>query len=199
METKFQTSFIPKRPIVMTGISVSTPRPFNIITFLGGLIFLLTLAIFAGVIGFKMYVSNSIEITKTELAQTKASLQLSLIKDLVTLDARLAISKGILSNHIAPSRFFSFLAATSLKDVRFTDLKYSTDGGDIKVELNGEAKSYTTVASQSDAFNKAGDSISSAVFSNLELTEKGNVKFSVKANVVPTAISYEGSALNISQ
>lgn len=194
METKFQTSFIPKKPVVMSGTSLSSNKPMSFLSFLGILIFVLTLFIAGGSFLYKTYVDSSIKNMKKTLESKKSTLDLRLIQEFVNLDERFASSKQLLSTHIAPSHLFSLLESLTLRSVRFTSLKYTVDADKkVHLDLEGEARSYSVVAAQAEAFTKERSFIS-PIFSNFDLDDKGNVKFSVKTDFDFNTLVYKADS-----
>jgi hypothetical protein len=194
METKFQTSFIPKKPILMQGSNISVSRSINIFSILATILFIVALLSVGAVSAYKFYVNDSIAKIKIALEQKKASLELDLVRELVGLDGRFSASKQILNDHVAFSKLLSALDGATLKSVRFLELKFNTQSGKPSIEIKGEARNYSTVAAQAESFNNMKE-ISSPVFSGLDLDEKGNVKFSMQANLNMKELSYSGDEI----
>lgn len=199
MDTKFQTSFIPKKPVIISGANVGGAKSFSLISFIGTFIFIVTLVASAGVFAYKNYITNSLENKRQELAQAKSSLDITLVKDLIALDARFNALRQLLNSHVAPSRFFSALESVTLRNIRFNTLKYTTDTNGTKIDMTGQARSYASLAAQSDKFAEIKEKVSTALFSGLDVDDKGNVKFNLSAMVVPQSISYKVSAETASQ
>ena len=190
MEPNFQTSFIPKKPIIEERATSS--RPIGI--FLVAALFLLfAIAIASG--GMYFYqgaLTKNITQMQADLNLAKDRFEPARIAELKVLDKRLRASSTILSKHIAISPIFEALQDVTLKTVRYTNFNY-TFGVDpnakVLVKINGTAVGYRSVALQSDFFTK-NKNIIDPVFSNLVLDDKGNVQFNLDFSVDPTLIDY---------
>ena len=193
MEPNFQTSFIPKKPIVeeraVPGRSVGI---FTIIS-----IFILFTVILAtgGLYLYKANLVKNIAKMENDLNLAKNRFEPSKITELQLLDKRLRASSEILSRHIAITPVFQALQDITMKTVRYT--KFSYDFGDVKdaknarviIKLSGQAVGYRSVALQSDLFAKNKNLID-PVFSNLALDDKGNVLFDLEFLVDPALVDY---------
>jgi len=175
----------------MSGSSLVGRKPVNFLELVAIIIFVLTVLAFGGSYLFAGLTSKNIEAKKTELSNQRERLDLVTIQDLVTLDSRFNSSKTLLDSHVAPSTFFAFLQEKTLQNIRFTSLKYipGKQGG-VSVELSGQARSYSAVASQSDVFAKS-NILKNIIFSDLGLDEKGNVKFTMQAELGAESIKYK--------
>ncbi|MFC1720702.1 hypothetical protein ACFLY0_00690 [Patescibacteria group bacterium] len=186
-----QQSFVPKKPI-------TAQRKVKKAS--GGLFFGISLIIFilaAGSAGsvyfYELYLEKKVENMRTSLERAKEAFEPSLILELKNLDARIKSAENILNNHIAFSEFFTLLEKDTLKTVRFNNFDYSVDGtGEINIRLSGEAKSYSSVALQSDIFGES-KFIKNPIFSDLSLDDGGNVTFNVTADVDQELVLYSKS------
>lgn len=192
MEPKFQTSFIPKKPVT------TAPRRQKISSGLFSLIalilFLAALSLSVGVFLYQQYLVQSIERKSASLERAKAAFEPALIKEMSRLDLRMDSAQEILDKHTALSAFFELLEDTTLKSVQFEDFSYLVGvEGEIRISMVGRALSFAAVALQSDSF---GDSIfiREPIFSGLNLDEKGNVVFVFNAVLDASLISYTDSA-----
>jgi hypothetical protein len=192
MEPKFQSSFIPKGPIA-TASPISTPQSkpkTALFGFLGMLLFVISLILAVGAFAYDRYLLSSIGTMGENLASARASLQPDTIKELVNADKRIIATRGLLSRHTALTPFFDFLETATLKSVRFTEFSFDRTDKGIEVILKGQARGYSDIALQSDAFNKS-KIFTNPVFSDLELDPKGNVTFSFHAFLDPAAVTYK--------
>lgn len=194
MEQNFQTSFIPKKPIISESTTIKKPvGPLVIIS-----IFLLfAVLIFAGGLYFyKEATAKKIEKMQKDLGLAQSSFEPAKITELQVLDKRLRAANEILNNHMMITPVFEALEAMTLKTVRFTDFDYSIDAetAQIKVAMSGEAKGYRYVALQSDIFAKNKNFID-PVFSNLTLDQAGNVLFDLEFSVDPAFVNYKQNVL----
>ncbi len=192
MEPKFQSSFIPKGPAASASpLSAQYSKPkHTLFGFVAGLAFIVSVVLSIGVFGFEKYLGSSISTMGEELEAAKATLQPEVIKELVNADKRIIGTKTLISRHTALSPFFDYLESGTLKSVRFTDFSFLNTAKGIELTMKGQARSYTDVALQSDAFNTS-KIFTKPVFSDLDLDAKGNVTFIFHANIESSAISYK--------
>lgn len=206
METKFQTSFIPKKPL--------TTEPGRAIPNNGGsggssIFMILAVIVFIASIGlagftfvWKNILLTSQEQYKKDLAKNEQSFNISLIEDLKKASAKLSLAKEIIKSHVAVSEVFKIIGALTIDGVRFSDFTYegptgSGDSGTMgKLTLKGIATSYSSIAFQSDVFgqsSKLGTNkvIKNPLLSDMNLDANGNVGFTFSANIDPSLYSYE--------
>lgn len=191
MEQQFQTSFIPKKPLVTeqktSGVSS------NIFNIVGVVVFITSLVAAGGAYAYKTYASKKVLTQAQSLAAAKAEFEVTLINNLQQVERRLNASQEILSNHISVSPIFTALQEATLKSVRYTKFSYSLNpeaGAEkVVVKLSGQATNYTSIALQSDLLAK-NKYLKNIIFSNLALDEKGNVLFDLTFSVDPSFVSY---------
>lgn len=191
MEQDFQTSFIPKKPMIDN--QAVSPRPVSLLTIVAIFIFFALLLATGALFLYKGIVTKSITKMENDLNLAKNRFEPSKITQLQVLDRRLKASSEILSGHIAVSPIFSALEAITMKTVRYT--KFSYDIGTekdprVSVNMNGLAVGYRSIALQSDLFTKNKNLID-PVFSNLSLDDKGNVLFDLDFSIDPSFVDYK--------
>jgi len=191
MEQNFQTSFIPKKPIIDE--RATSPRPVGLLTLIAVLLFF-TMLISTGVLYFyKVVLTKSITTKENDLILAKDRFEPTKISQLQVLDKRLRASNEILSKHIAISPIFSVLQDITMKTVRYTKFSYDMDSaksGMVTIKLGGMAIGYRSVALQSDLFTQNKNLID-PVFSNLSLDESGNVIFDLEFSVASSFVDYQ--------
>ncbi len=195
MEQNFQTSFIPKKPMIEERVVIA--RPVSSLLVLS-IFILCTIAIASGGLYFYKGIMTK-DITKMEgdLNLAKNRFEPSKINQLQVLDKRLRASTEILSKHVAISPIFESLQAITMKTVRFTKFDYGfSDDKNTKilVKMSGLAVGYRSIALQSDLFVKNKYFID-PVFSNLSLDNSGNVLFDLEFFLDPTFIDYKNMLL----
>jgi hypothetical protein len=191
MEQNFQTSFIPKKPIVKKRVSSS--RPVGLLTVLSIFIFFTVLLASAGLYFYKGVVEKNINAMENNLNIAKNRFEPSKIAELELLGKRLKASNDILSGHVAVTPIFEVLQLITMKTVRYLDFDYNFDskeGSNVVVKMNGMADGYRSVALQSDLFAKNKNLIE-PIFSNLTLDDDGNVLFDLEFSVDPTFVNYK--------
>lgn len=196
MEPKFQSSFIPKSPVAST-TSGMLGAPMGRKTNKKGLLALLALAAFTisvllalGVFGYKFYLKYSIDKMGADLENARATLQPEVIRELTRLDNRIISSQELIKRHQILSPLFKFLEVSTPKTVRFNNFGYSMTEQGLELSMTGEARGYMALAFQADIFNKS-PYLKNSIFSDFSLNERGDVRFSFKAVVDPSLVSYQ--------
>ena len=186
-------SFVPKKPI--SAKNRTRKASAGIFFGVSFILFILVAGSATSVYFYKIYKEKKIENMKISLERAKAAFEPSLIIELKELDARIKSADIILNKHMAFSEFFSFIEENTLKTIQFNSFDYSENEDGVKVNLSGKAKSYSSIALQSDIF---GDSkfIKNPIFSDLSLEENGNINFIVSADVNPQLVLFNESINN---
>lgn len=195
MDQNFQTSFIPKKPMVQERVVYT--RPVGILL-VASILILVTVILATG----GLYVYNGV-LTK-KLADMTQSLNTaqqrfepSKITELQLLDKRLNAATEILNNHINTTPIFIELGKLTMTTVRYTKFSYdlSTDkNANVDVKMSGQAIGYRSIALQSDLLTSSKVFID-PVFSNLTLDPSGNVLFDLDFSVDPAFVNYEQTIL----
>lgn len=192
MDQNFQTSFIPKKPMINEPISVSRP-PVGLLTIIAVFIFF-SLVIGTGALYFyNDYLKKDIIKMENDLSLARNRFEPSKIIQLQVLDKRLSASNEILSKHIAISPIFKTLQDITMKTISYTKFSYdfsNSKSSKIVVKMNGIAMGYRSIALQSDLFSK-NKYLIDPVFSNLSLDDKGNVLFELEFSVDPNFVDYK--------
>ncbi|MSU44710.1 hypothetical protein EXS45_00805 [Candidatus Nomurabacteria bacterium] len=192
MESNFQTSFIPKKPIVEE--RVIRTRSVGFLTIISFFILFAVLLITGGLYFFKVNLTKNITQMGIDLNLAKNRFEPSKITELKVFDKRLRASSEILSKHIAITPIFAALSAITMKTVRYTQFGYGIGAdGKVSVKMTGLAVGYRSIALQSDLFSTRdeGKNFIDPIFSNLTLDDKGNVMFSLEFSVDPTFVDYK--------
>ena len=196
MEQSFQTSFIPKKPMIEE--RAVTRRPTGLLTIVSIFIFFTVALASGGLYFYKGMLGRNIIKMSNDLTLAKNRFEPSKITQLQTLDKRLRASDSILSKHIAVSPIFSALQNTTIKTLRYTKFNYEFGTGKdakVAVKMSGQAVGYRSIALQSDIFAKNKYFID-PVFSNLSLDDKGNVLFYLEFSVDPSFVDYKQMLLS---
>lgn len=191
MEQNFQTSFIPKKPIIEE--RTAAPRPVSFFNVIAIFIFFTMLVTSVGVYFYQNYLVGQITTMDTSLNSAKGRFEPAAIVQLQTLDKRLSAAKEVLAKHIAISPIFQLLQTVTMKTVRYTSFSYTfvTDKSNkINIKMSGGAVGYRSIALQSDLFTKRKEIID-PIFSNLALDDKGNVLFDLDFSIDSSLIDYK--------
>ncbi|MBP7006607.1 MAG: hypothetical protein KBC44_01925 [Candidatus Pacebacteria bacterium] len=192
MEQNFQTSFIPKKPLVSQ--RATTSQPIGLLTIIPLIIFFGMIIAGAGIYFYKNSLAQSLTKMENDLNLARNRFEDDKISQLELLDKRLRASSSVLNNHVTVSPIFQALQEVTMKTVRYTRFDYSITGDtpEIKVTMAGQTTNYKSIALQSELFANKKFFID-PVFSNLSLDEKGNVMFDLTFNVDPSFVNYNKS------
>jgi hypothetical protein len=191
MEPNFQTSFIPKKPMIEDRTVAA--RPVSLLTIITIFIFFTMLVVTGGLFFYKTILERNITQMANDLTLAQNQFEPAKIAQLQVLDKRLKAATQVLSNHIAISPIFTVLESLTMKTVAYTKFDYefgSTAAAPITVNMSGIAVGYRSIALQADLF-ATNKYLIDPVFSNLSLDNKGNVIFDLEFSVDPSFINYE--------
>lgn len=191
MEQNFQTSFIPKKPIVKER-AVSS-RPVSLFMIISLFVLFAALLFTGGLFFYKGITEKSIKKMESDLNLAKNRFEPAKIAELQILDRRLRAGEDILANHISITPIFKLLEQITMRSVRFTKFSYKLEednSGVVAVEMSGVAQGYRAIALQSDLFAK-NENLIDPVFSNLTLDNNANVVFDLDFSVDPSFVSYK--------
>ena len=192
MDTNFQTSFIPKKPLAEERVPVTATHS-SIFGFLATLLFISAIAASAGLYFYRANIQKTIVSQQVQLNAARNAFEPSLITELKRLDRRITSANTILNSHIAVSPIFEALELNTLKSIQFTKFTYVTPTNPklpIKVELSGRARDYASIALESDQLAK-NKYIRNSLFSDLTLNEQtGMVLFQLTFDVDPDLVRF---------
>lgn len=193
MEQNFQTSFIPKKPMIEERAVAS--RPISLFTIIAVFAFFTVILATGGLYFYNGILTKNITQMENDLNLAKGRFEPSKIVQLQVLDKRLNASNEILSKHISLSPIFKALQAITMKTISYTKFSYSFDDTNAKntkidINMSGIAVGYQSVALQSDLFAQNKNLID-PVFSNLSLDDKGNVTFDLNFSVDRDFVDYK--------
>lgn len=192
------TSFIPKRPVSTDAVSApKKSRSVGILSLLATIVVIATVVSFAGVYLYQRQLDSQKINTQKEVEDAKDDIGSDFLTDMKELNARIEGVKDLINTHIVVSPIFSALEETTLRSIQYKTFKYDfvidpvSKAKMVEVSLTGVAKSYETIALQSDAFIKA-PLIKNPVFSGLTVDEKvGTIDFILMFNVLPEDLSFQ--------
>ncbi len=199
METHFQTSFIPKKPVISASQQVS-PSPHqsaSLLMVIGVIVFIISILLAGGAYGWKSYLVSQRESYKKTLEEHKKQFKLDLITTLKQTDAKIDLAKQILNDHIATTLILDKLGRVTSDGIRFTTLDLnSAPGKGITLGLNGYGPSYKVVAFQSDLFSHLEDyglrgEVLGGVVTNPIQNQNSTVSFDMTASINSDSVSYK--------
>ncbi|MFZ2522386.1 MAG: hypothetical protein WAX44_01335 [Minisyncoccia bacterium] len=201
MEPKFQTSFIPKKPVIdASRATLPTVKNVNIFSTIATVVFVLTILVSGGLFGYRYYLIGKIVQNDKDLNSARAAFQPETIKQLLDASTRFTTISNLLENHFVVSELLVMLEQLTVKNVAFSELTYNYTSGIISVSMNGQSRTFNALAQQSDIFYKSGF-LQSQLFSDFNLTDTGNVSFKYSANILRDLVSYKSKvgALSIEE
>ncbi len=196
MDPQMPTSFIPKRPV--SSEAVSTPhRSVGILSLIATICVIATALSFGGVYLYSKQLDSQKIKVEQAINEAKNGIGTDFVADMKRLSARIEGVKALVASHIVVSPIFAALEDTTLRSIQYKNFEYAftndptTKERVVVVTLTGVAKSYTTIALQSDAFAQS-TIIKNPVFSQLAVDEKtGTINFTLSFNVSPSDLSFE--------
>jgi hypothetical protein len=200
METKFQTSFIPKKPI-LSQTTVRTHRTISLFALFSILLFIISLAGAGFVIVWKNVLLKTQTQYEATLQANENQFNPALITTLSRASDKINVSQQLLASHLVVSQVFTIIGALTAQNISFSSLDYSaptTPGGTAMIAMKGIGSSFSDIAFQSDVFGSAvqygtNTKIVTPILSNLGLNQNGAVSFTFTAGINPSDILYSKS------
>ncbi len=210
METKFQTSFIPKRPSVIPSpsgmpesnlasrVNAAASAGRSILMIIAIVVFGASILSAAGAYLWKEYLISAQNTYKQQLSVREQQFNIDLISQLKEESIKLSTAKQLLANHLALSQIFSIVARLTAENVRFLSMDITapkSPGGDLSLTLSGYGKDFSAVAFQSDVLGQLDQYglrkiVKNPIISNPALNQSGTVAFGFTASIDPSSLSY---------
>jgi hypothetical protein len=196
MDPRFQTSFVPKKPVITQAV-VSRSSNIDLFSLIAIVLFILSLALAGGIFFWKSLIVKDIDVKKATLERARDAFEPDLIKKIIRLDSRIESGEKLLASHVSVTRLFDVLSTITLRGVRFRDFNFSYLAEDkIEVGMKGQAQSFAAVAIQSDFFNQQ-KYLKNTMVGDLALEPSGLISFSVRTTVDPSLVSYSGGLMTV--
>ena len=194
MENSFQTSFIPKKPIIDNG-SVSHAKKTTSISMVLSLLVLVVMCLSAGGLYlYKGYLQQNKDNLSENLRKIRDSFDKDTIAELEMYDKRTSVAKDVLGNHTVLSPLFEMINKLTLTSVQYTKFDHTIVNKNFVVRMSGMARDYKSIALQADVFNTTkGSMFKDVIFSNLTKNKNNYVTFDVEFTVDPALLSYENN------
>jgi hypothetical protein len=201
MENSFQTSFIPKKPILANGSSpIIKSNAISISMVVSVFILVVMLLAFGGLyFYYNFYLLKNKETLSSNLAQIRDSFDKNTISELEMYDKRTTVSSQILKNHLVLSPLFELINELTLSSIQYTRFSHSTLNNVFSIKMSGIARDYKSIALQADVLNSSkGQMLKNVVFSNLNKDKNNYVVFDIDFNVDPALLSYTNNITSVS-
>lgn len=195
MEPKFQTSFIPKNPIVSTTNNVGSSVVYgstNIFSVIATAFFLVTAIISGGLFGYKVILKKQIDQSIEEINVAKGALEIDKIESLVDTNSQIVSSKNLLDKHVSVSKIIDLVQHLTVKRISLVELKFTEDSGVWYLNTDGQSQSYNALAEQGSIFRK-NEYIKNPKFSGFNPGVNGNINFKFSASISSDLILYKKS------
>jgi hypothetical protein len=196
MDTRFQTSFIPKKPIVGSDAVYSSARvsAFFVVALI---LFLTSVASAAGVYVYEKTLEKANLTNDQKLGEKEKRFEPATLNEIQVKNTQINAAKDILSKHVAVSDFLKTLSALTLQSVRFKTFDYKYVSADkITLSMKGEGRDFRSVALQSDVFAKKNTIFKDPIISNLAVNTDGTIDFDFTASLVANVVSYKAVRTN---
>ena len=211
METKFQTSFIPKRSSVPAGVpnlGIHQPprrRTSSIFMTIAVILFIVSLVGAGGAYTWKRVLTSSQETYREQLRVREQQFNISLIEKLKLLNARIDLADNLLGRHVAVSGVFDIVSRLTVESIRFMTMELTSGGPGVegyRIALRGYGSNLPSVAFQSDVLAQLEQYglrkvIRNPIISDPTLDAEGTVSFTISAAVDPESLSYARSVLGV--
>lgn len=191
MEPKFQTSFIPKRPIGSSQSSGNdTIRSTNIFSVVATIVFIVTILVSVGLFFYKNILTNQIAQADKSIVAARADFEPEKIQELIDANARIASVKNLLENHIVVSKVLVLMQDLTVRKMRFTELDYVNKNNDPTINITGEVQTYNALAEQQNVFLN-NEFMKEPVFSDFNLGDNGYLLVKFSSRLDPSLVSYK--------
>lgn len=212
MDTKFQTSFIPKKPI-LSDPNVTIRRSgggTSVFMFVGIIIFVLSLAGIGFTFMWKEVLLKEQRAKQVDLEKREASFNEALIDQLKKANTKIDLGGQLLKKHMAVTRLFDIVSQLTIQGVKFNSFEFSSAespkptsgtsensiaGEGIKVVMKGVGNDFRSIAYQSDVLGESEkygtkSVIKNPIISDLVVDEKGRVEFTFTGYINPNDLLY---------
>lgn len=208
------TSFIPKRPVSSEPVPARRQsHAVGILSLFAVVTVLATIVSYGGVYVYEKQLVAQKAKADNQINEARKGIGTTFLGEMKMLNARIEGVKAAITHHIVVTPIFAALEQTTLRSIQYKSFTYAfasdapatatatataAASSVVQVTLTGVAKSYATIALQSDSFTQ-NTLIKNPVFSNLTIDDKtSNVNFKLVFTVNPAALSYEAFIASLS-
>ena len=198
MENSFQTSFIPKKPIIESGaVSRNRSSSVSLFSVLSVIILIITVGAAGGLFFYNKYLSNQIDLLSASIVKAQGNFDQDTITELGLYNKRYSAASSVLNGHIILSPIFKLIASVTIPTVQYTRFNENTGDNTVDVRMSGIARDYRSVALQADVFNsEKARFFKNVVFSNINRDKSGSVFFDIAFSIDKSILSYENDVSN---
>ena len=193
MEPKFQTSFIPKKPIVTAqGSGVNVVHNTNILSVIATVVFIVAIMSSVALFVYKNVLTSQIADDDQQITVARTAFQPEKIQELVDANSKITAAAHILDNHVLVSKVLLLFQQLTVKKMRFDDFEYTDTNDTPSVTISGEVQTYNALAEQQSIFLN-DQSMINPTFYDFTLADNGYIIFSFTSTFDPSLISYKNS------
>lgn len=198
MENSFQTSFIPKKPIIDNGyVPGKQARTVSISMVVSVSILVIMIAATGGLYFYRDLLQKNKNQLSADLLKKRDSFDKDTISNLELYDKRSTVAGNLLKKHIVLSPLFEVLNELTLPSIQYTKFEHTIDKDQFVVKISGLASDYKSIALQADVFNTGrGTMLKDLIFSNLSKNKNNYVTFDLEFTVDPELLSYSKNITN---
>lgn len=138
-----------KQPIIS---SVHIERGGSFLFYISLAIFLFVAAGAGGLTLLNRAQKDALQVLTAEVEDKEVGLRSDLVNQIFLIDQRLKNLRTLLSGHTSTANVFSILEKNTLPQVRFVNFSFDTSSR--KLDMSGEAASYSTIAKQIGVFER---------------------------------------------
>lgn len=196
MDNTFQTSFIPKKPIVTDNNIIRRRLPLGMFPIFATILLVIVIFTSVGFFFYKNYLQKQKQDILDSLVLIKDSFDEEVINDLKLFDKRIIATKDVLGSHLVLSPLFQLLGELTIPSIQYTSFNHTTSDNGFFVKITGVSRDYRSIALQADVFNETkGQYFKNVIFSNLVKNKENDVIFDLEFDVDPSILSYENNIL----
>jgi len=197
MQPNFQTSFIPKKPVSGESEKVNVVHDTDIFTLAATITFIVTALLYGGLYFYKNLLVKQIGDAGKQLEDARAAILPDKIEELLDANSRISTVNGLLERHVVNSKMLVLLGDLAVTKLQFNDLTYTNKTGSPVLRINGEVQTYNALAQQQDILTK-NEYIKNPIFSNITLSDGGNIRFQFTSSIDLNLVSYKKAVESLS-
>jgi hypothetical protein len=151
METKFQTSFIPKKPLAVSN-SGQARHSISVLLTISIIIFIISLGAAGFVFAWKNVLDNQQNQYKDTLAKDQNQFNTDLINTLTKANTKIDIAESLIAKHLAVSEIFGIIGQLTIGSVQWKSFTFSTPAtsptsapgtsNNVTISMQGETDSF---------------------------------------------------------
>lgn len=207
-DNRSQSSFIPKSEVLSTpdsdGGGSRRKRGGSALVLVSLGLFISAIIAAGGLFVYKLNVTSTLAERQQELKDRRSAFDPAIIDELGRTADRLNTAQSLVNNHIAFTPIFSIIESATLSSVRFNSMQveYSEAGNptgpdseqsdEVIVAMEGIGPGYPAIALQSSELADH-EKIKNPILSNFQLSNEGNVEFSVEFNIPKEEVLYNNT------